>query len=127
MGYDRPWERLIDELTLLGSVVEVAPERTRLTFADAAGAPRSVEILMSRRQWEEMVIIPFADFATAAERVKAAILGLRDGERFLVYENYDLVPSTTPDLPLDPDPGPGRWVALDQDGQVVDEFRPGDA
>ncbi len=127
MRYQRLWGRLIEELNRLGSAVEVDSARTRVTFPDSAGALRSVEIVMSHDEWVAMVSVVHADFAPAAERVRAAIRGLRDDERFLVYENYDLVPSATPDLLVaDPEPGPGHWVTLDRDGNVVDEFRAGE-
>jgi hypothetical protein len=64
----------------------------------------------------------------------SAVLGVSDHERFLVYDDYELVPSATPTLPVDPDeirlaelarqhPERCRWVAEDPDGTVQDEFR----
>lgn len=63
------------------------------------------------------------------------MLGLRNHERFLVYRQYELVPSSTPHLPVDPEDirldelarqhpeGFGHWVVLDRDSNVLDEFR----
>ena len=83
-----------------------------------------------------MVTIPWGDFDSAAREVRKAVLGVRHHERFLVYAQYELVPSATADLPVDPElarldelarqhpEGLGRWVVTDRAGNVQDEFRP---
>ncbi|UMG91484.1 hypothetical protein [Nocardioides sp. TF02-7] len=130
------WERLLEFLDEWATVTEVEPGRLRVVVDGADGTLRVVEILMSRQEWDDMVSIPFGDFAPAADEVRRAVLALTDDQRYLVYENYELVPSTTPVLPVDPEEerlaelarrhpeGFGRWVAIDWDGNVVDELGP---
>ena len=83
-----------------------------------------------------MVTIPFGDFDAAAQEVRATVLRMEELERYLVYGQYELVPSATADLPVDPQEarlselarqhpeGIGRWVVLDRDGNVIDELGP---
>jgi len=90
---------------------------------------------MTPDEWDDMVTGPWGDFDLAAREVRKMVLGLQDHERFLVYGQYEMVPSTTPDLPVDPEhigldelarqhpQGFGRWVAMNRDGNVLDEFR----
>ncbi len=91
---------------------------------------------MTREEWDDMVSIPFGEFGAAARAVRATALSMEEDEHFLVYEQYALVASSTPDLPVDPEEahlaelarqhpeGFGRWVVLDDEGNVIDEFRP---
>ncbi len=136
MTYERLWERLLEFLDGWSEATETAPGRLRLAFEDSEGSTRVVEILMSREEWDHLVTIPWGDFDLAAQEVRNAVLGLPDDKRFLVYESYELVPSATPDLPVDPEEarldelarrhpeGIGRWVALDRDGHVSGELGP---
>ena len=135
MKYDRLWERLIEFLNEWGTATETEPGRIAVTFASSDASTRTIEILMTRSQWDDMVTIPFGDFDAAAQQVRASALQMEEHERFLVYELYDLVSSATPDLPIDPQEarlnelarqhpeGIGRWVA-NRDGNVVDELGP---
>jgi hypothetical protein len=136
MSYERLWERLIEFLNDWGSAEEVEPGRIEVTLTYPDASARTVEILMTRRQWDDMVTIPFGDFDAAAQEVHATVQRMQEHERFLVYEQYDLIPSATPNLPVDAETarlnelarqhpeGIGRWVAMDRDGNVVDELRP---
>jgi hypothetical protein len=58
---------------------------------------------MTPDEWDYMVTIPWGDFDSAAQGVRKSVLGLRGQERFLVYGQYELVPSTTAELPVDPE------------------------
>jgi hypothetical protein len=136
MSYERLWERLIEFLNGWSTATEVEPGRIEVTVGYPDASTRTVQILMTRRQWDDMVTIPFGDFDAAAQEVRATVLGMEEHERYLVYGQYELVPSATPDLPVDPGAarlselarqhpeGIGRWVAMDRDGNIIDELGP---
>src|SRR4051794_18058034 len=132
--YDRLWERLIEFLNDWGTATEIEPGRIAVTFSHSDASARTVEIRMTPRQWDDMVTIPFGDLDAAPQEVRAAALRMAEHHRFLVYEQYDLVSSATPELPIDPQAarldelarqhpkGIGRWVVMDRDGNVLDEL-----
>jgi hypothetical protein len=134
MKYDRLWERLIEFLNHWTTATEVEPGRIEVTLAPPDASTTTFEILMTHSQWDDMVTIPFGDFDAAAREVRATIMRMEEHERFLVYGQYELVPSTTPQLPVDPrtarlnelarqhPEGIGRWVVMDRDGNEVDEL-----
>lgn len=136
MSYERLWERLFEFLNGWSTAVEVAPGRIEVRLESPDGSTRAVELVMTPDEWDEMVTIPWGDFDSAAQEVRKAVLDLRHHERYLVYGDYELVPSATADLPVDPEEtrldelarqhpeGFGRWVVMDRDGNVLDEFRP---
>ncbi|WP_181311534.1 hypothetical protein [Nocardioides campestrisoli] len=134
MKYDRLWKRLLEFLNDWGTAAVTEPGRITLTFAHPDGSTRTVEIVMSRDEWDEMVTIPFGEFGAAARAVRATALSMEEDEHFLVYEQYALVASSTPDLPVDAEEAhlaelirqhpEGRWVVLDDEGNVIDEFPP---
>lgn len=136
MSFERLWERLFDFLNGWSTAAEIEPGRIEVAVENPGGSTRMVEILMTRDEWDDMVSIPWGDFDLAAQEVRKAVLGLRDHERFLVYGQYELVPSATPRLPADPEAtrlnelarqhpeGIGRWVVTDRQGNVLDEFGP---
>lgn len=117
-------------------MLEAAKSLDATGLANPDGSSSVVEILMTRNEWDLMVTIPHGDFDLAAQAVRSTLLGLRDDERFLIFGDYELVPSTAPTLPIDPEDalmeelarqhpeGFGRWVVEDSEGNVVDEFRP---
>ncbi|WP_185996081.1 hypothetical protein [Nocardioides campestrisoli] len=135
MTYDRLWERLVEFLNDWGTATATEPGRITLTFAHPDDSTRTVEIVMTREEWDDMVSIPFGEFGAAVRAVREAALSMEEDEHFLVYEQYALVASSTPDLPVDPEEahlaeltrqhpeGFGRWVVLDDEGNVIDEFR----
>jgi hypothetical protein len=133
MRYERLWERLLEFLNGWSSAVETVPGRVEVTVEQPDGSRRMVEIRMTHGEWDNMVTIPWGDFDLAANEVRKSVLGVPDHERFLVYADYELVPSLTPTLPVDPDeirlgelarqnPERFRWVAENSDGTVQDEF-----
>jgi hypothetical protein len=136
MSYERLWERLLEFLNGWTVAAEVGPGRIEVTLQNADGSAKVVEILMAPGQWDEMVTIPWGDFDAAAQEVRRSVLMVKHHERFLVYAQYELVPSATPDLPVDTDQarllelarqrpeGLGRWVVTDRTGKVLDEFHP---
>src|SRR4051812_41574920 len=133
--YERLWPRLLESLNEWSIATEIAPGRIQVVVATPDDPARHVEILMSAHEWDQMVCIPWGDFSRAAEEVRKSVLAVGAHERFLIYENYELVPSESSALPVDPDEermaelarlhpeGFGHWVALDPDGNVVDELR----
>jgi hypothetical protein len=136
MGYERLWEQLLEFLNDWTTAVETWPGWIEVALGDQDGSPRVVTILMAHDEWDEMVSVPWGDFDSAAQEVRKALLGLRDPDRFLVYARYELVPSASPSLPVDPEDarldelarrhpeGFGRWAATDRSGNVVDESSP---
>lgn len=135
MGYERLWERLIEFLNGWATAREVRPGRIEVTLP-RSGTPRTIELVMTHEEWDDLVTILHGDFDLAASTVKRSVLGVGADQRFLVYRTYELVPSLTPDLPEDPEDrqlqelarqhpeGFGRWVVLDKQGNVLDELRP---
>ncbi|GAA5116302.1 hypothetical protein GCM10023339_24640 [Alloalcanivorax gelatiniphagus] len=75
-------------------------------------------IVMSPAEWEDMFTVASGSFDSALDRVKQILLALRPHERFAVYADYGLEPSTAETLPepVLPEPGSGRWVVHDRDG-----------
>jgi len=136
VSYERLWERLMDFLNGWSTATEIEPGRLRVAVDNADGSTRVVEVLMTREQWDDMVATAWGDYPSAAQEVRKAVIGLPRHQRFLIYGDYELVPSATPNLPADPEgarlderarehpEGVGRWVVTDRDGHVRDEFSP---
>jgi len=128
--YDRLWERLFEFLNRWSTALEVEPGRTEVIIHNPNGSSRVTEILMTSDEWDDMVSVLYADFDAAAEDVRKAVLEPTEPLRFLVYEDYQLWPSATPELPIDPEDarlnetarknpeGIGHWFALDRQGNV---------
>jgi hypothetical protein len=96
--YERLWERL---LTLLGTLgeVEEGPDRLVLTIDGAR-----LEVVMTEKQWDDLVGIPYGSFTWAAGAALHGITSAIGQELpFLVYDTYELHPSATPELPDDTD------------------------
>ncbi|QWZ08644.1 hypothetical protein KRR39_01915 [Nocardioides panacis] len=136
MSYERLWERLLKFLNGWAVAAEVEPGRIEVTVPNPEGSAKAVEILMTPGQWDELVTVPWGDFDSAAREVRKAVLGVSHHERFLVYAQYELVPSATPTLTGDPalarlrelarqhPEGFGHWVVTDRTGKVLDESHP---
>lgn len=124
MGYERVWERLIEYLDELGSAREV-PGGIEVTFAQSLGRTRSVEVVMSPRDWDQVISIMYGDGDPASTAIKAKVLSVPEGTPYLVYDNtYDWQPSETPELAADDwdPPMHGEWVVTDDEGKVIDRF-----
>ena len=136
VSYDRLWERLLDYLDGWSTATEVEPGRVEVAMENSNAPYRVVEILMTPHEWDDMVTIPWGDFDSAAQEVQKAVLRLPSQERFLIYRDYELVPSATPSLPPAPEEARldqlagehpetlGRWVVTDRDGNERDEPGP---
>ena len=92
--YERLWERL---LTMLGTLGEVE-ERPGRVAVNIDG--RRIEIVMTESEWDELVSIPHGSFASAAAAALGAVLSAI-GQKlpFVVYDTYQLHPSSEPELP----------------------------
>ncbi|CAN5164877.1 hypothetical protein BH09ACT10_BH09ACT10_11220 [soil metagenome] len=125
------WERLLTFLNDRGVAHEISPGRIGMQLEDAN---QPVEIVMTPDQWGEMVSVPRGNFTDAAAAAMRAVASAKVPQTYLVYENYELVPSNTPELAPDvelepliarrrrnPDE-PGGWVSLDKDGNVTSRF-----
>ena len=126
MKYERLWELTLRVPEPLDHRCPGGARSIQVALVDSDGSTRSVEILMTRDEWDQMVTIPWGDFDLAAQEVRKAVLGLRDDERFLIFRDYErLVQSVTPTLPVAPgrskrsrsSPGViGRLRSLGRDG-----------
>ncbi|MGH1564553.1 hypothetical protein [Mumia sp. DW29H23] len=137
MNYDRLWERLLEYLNTWGTAVEATPGRIEMSYEDADGVARRVEIVMRPDEWEDYAGTMWGDFDDAANAVRRMIVEAPADMPFRVYGTYELVPSATAELPVDPEDlemeelarqhpeGFGRWVVTDDAGNVVDEFGAG--
>ena len=134
--YERLWERLLIALDDWTSAREVRPGRIEVTVPDASAGERQVQIVMTSDEWDDMASVAFGGFEYAFDHVKDRLVSMGASETFAVYSFYDLVPSTTPELPEDPEElrldelarehpeGFGRWVALDDASTIQSEFKP---
>ncbi len=136
MNYERLWERLLDALNEWTSAREVEAGRIEVLLRSAGAGERRVQIVMTPDDWDDMASVTFGGFEYAFDHVKDRLMSMEATETFAVYSFYDLVPSSTPQLPIGPDElrldelarqhpeGFGRWVALNDDGTIQDEFKP---
>jgi hypothetical protein len=136
VSYERLWQRLLEFLNGWAVATERSPGRIEVSVQNSDGSTKSVEIMMTPEEWDEMVTIPWGDFDSAAQEVQRAVLDVGHHDRFLVYGQFELVPSATPELPVGPElarlralarqhpEGFGRWIVTDRAGKVHDEFRP---
>lgn len=121
---DRLWDRWLRFLDTWATVTALGPGRVCVRFRDRSGAMRAVEIIMTAEEWDDIVSVTWGSFEDAAAWIKKGILDADPPRRFMVYQDYDLVPSDAEDLPVRELPKlHGRWVVLDDDGNVVDELR----
>lgn len=85
-----------------------------------------VTIVMTPAEWEDMFTVAYGSFDSALDRVKQTLLASKPHERFAVYQDYGLEPSTAETLPRPvlPEPGSGHWVVRDRHGVArgIDEW-----
>ena len=93
--YDRMWERLLMLLDTLGEVDATTPGRLRLRVEG-----HDIEIVMTERDFDSMAGTVHGSFVSAAAEVLLTIKSAQmDGAPFLVFYNYELEPSSTPESP----------------------------
>jgi hypothetical protein len=98
-GTDTWWAHLVEVLATCGAV---ARDPHGLTVALGARGTPAVEIVMTEDEWDDLVSIMWGDVEPAAQHVRELVLRQRRGGRYLVYSQYDLVPSDRPELPANP-------------------------
>jgi hypothetical protein len=115
------WEGLLEILSTWSDAREV-PGGIEVSFTTPTGASRTVQVVMSEHDWEELT---WTIQRESPETLRERIVGLPADVPYLVCDSgVELVPSATPELPPDdfrPEPG-GRWVALDANGNVQSYF-----
>lgn len=120
------WERLIEYLDGWSTAHEV-PGGIELTFDHPSGERRTVDIVISPADYEDYLSIVFGDDDPEIAGIKPAVMSMPHGLRYLVYDDYDWFPSSSPAPPPDewddlvPAEG-GEWVATDQEGKVTNRF-----
>ncbi len=119
--YDRAWDHLVKSLNSWADAREVAGG-IEVSFAAPSGARRTVEIVMTPEDWDELSEVIRRESAAS---VKERLLALEAGEPFLVCDaGVELLSSSTRELPPDdfePEPS-GQWVVLDEGGNVSSRF-----
>ncbi len=94
--YERLWERLLTLLGTLGEVDASTPGRIRLRIDR-----QRVELVMTERDWEDLVRIPYGSFAGGARHLMHALSAAEAAETpYLVYDRYELHPSETTKSPM---------------------------
>jgi hypothetical protein len=92
--------------------------RIRVSVPQAGGRRRTVVIVMTPAEWENMFTVAHGSFDSAFDRVKQTLLSLEPHEGLAVYADCGLEPSTAETLPKPvlPEPGSGTWMADDRHG-----------
>jgi len=118
------YQRLVRDLDGWTSASQSAPGRIRVSVPQPGPGRRTVVIVMTPIEWEDMFSVAHGSFGSAVDQVKQTLLSLQPHEGFAVYAGYGLEPSATETLPEPdlPPPGSGRWVAYDRQGNVVSEL-----
>ena len=94
--YERLWERLLTLLGTLGEVDATASGRLHLTVDR-----HEIEIVMTEREWDDLVCTPYGSFVGAAAHV-LHMVGRAQIARaaYLVYDTYELHACATPEKPV---------------------------
>lgn len=124
MDYARAWEQLLESLSTWADVREV-PGGIEVSFSTSSGVRRTVEIVMTRDDWDTLAFVIGRE---TVRSVKDRVLALSEDQPFLVCDGgVELVPAATRELPPDPladfvpEPG-GQWVTTDEAGNVTSRF-----
>jgi hypothetical protein len=123
MGSRDDWGQLLQALRSRYAVSEPVEGRIAVTSRYRAHGPVEVELVMTPREWDDLVSIPYGQLEPAIAYVLAEVAATQPGMPYLVYHQYELVPSATAELPPDPEdervralvenapPGSFAWVA----------------
>ncbi len=94
--YERLWERLLTLLETLGEVDSTSDGHLHLTVER-----HQIEIVMTERDWGDLVGIPYGSFVGAASHLLHMVgRAQSDALPYLVYDTYELHPSATPEPPM---------------------------
>ena len=100
-GTDTWWDHLVDVLATAGAVTERDPGGLTVVLG-SDDTSMVVEIVMTQDEWDDLVSIMWGDVEPAAQHVRELVLGRPRGRRYLVYSQYNLMPSDSPALPVSP-------------------------
>lgn len=91
-----------------------------------------VELVLTEHD-VDMLHVAFGRTSEVADYLLGELASLPEDHGFLVYGQYDVEPSRTPERverPEEEHPGPGEWFAFDPEGQTRSRFsewtEPGD-
>lgn len=112
------YKRLVRDLDGWSSAAELAPGRIRVSVPQAGRGRRTVVIVMTPGEWEDMFTVAHGSFDSAFDRLKRTLVSMKPHEGFAVYADYGLEPSATETLPelVLPEPGSGAWAPDDRHG-----------
>jgi hypothetical protein len=118
MNYVPAWDRLLASLKTWASPREV-PGGIEVSYVDESGTSRTVQIVMSPNDWDELAEVIGIE---SPDRLRRRLLALPASTPYLVCDSgVELIASATKDLPPDdftPEPG-GQWVVTDREGNVI--------
>ena len=100
-GIDTWWDHLVDALGTVGEVTERDPHGLTVVLG-RADTSMVVEIVMTQDEWDDLVSIMWGDVEPAAQHVRELALNQPRDQRYLVYSQYNLMPSDSPSLPVNP-------------------------
>jgi len=101
-GVDSWWNALVSVLNSSAVVTERQPCGLVVSADRDDGPAMVVEVVMTEDEWDDLVSIHWAHVEPAAQHVRDLVIGQPRNQRYLVYSQYELVPSATPELPEDP-------------------------
>ena len=124
MSYEPPWERLLTSLRTWAKARE-ATGGIEVSFVGGAGTRRTVEIVMTSGEWDELAEVIGRE---SPDSIKRRLLALEDDKAFLVCDSgVEIVASSTRHLPPDEfagfTPGSGgEWFVTDEAGNTISRF-----
>lgn len=109
-GIDTWWNHLVDVLATIGEVTERDAGGLTVVLDGRHGSTHVVEIAMTPSEWDDMCSVGGWYMDSGAQHVRQLVLDQPRDKRYLVYNQYRLVPWDNPALPVDP--GFARWQEL---------------
>ena len=102
-GVDMWWNHLVGVLATIGEVTDRDRGGLTVELKREDGSMQIVEIVMTAREWDDMCSIGGWQMDAGAQHVRQLVLTqARHNKRYLVYDQYILVPSDNPSLPVNP-------------------------
>jgi hypothetical protein len=97
---DEQWQRLIDYLDTWCTVTSATPGRIEVLLPRPGRLRGPAVILMTPDQWDDMASVMWGSLDEAAEDVRRSLEGLIEW-RYLLFGDYELNPSPTPEWSVD--------------------------